>query len=100
MNAFGIFALILGILLILASFSFLIKDTYSFCKNAILVRLEKKEAIRYAIYAIGSAIGFTLLFLSAFLLHPEWANITKHTTGVSERIFIRLPLWELRYMRL
>lgn len=84
MTTFGIIALVLGILLIAVSFSFLIKDTYSFCKNSILVRLEKKEVIRYAIYALGSAVGFTLLFLSIYLLHPEWASITKHTTGVYE----------------
>ena len=84
MTTFGIITLVFGILLIAASFSFLIKDTYSFCKNSILVRLEKKEIIRYAIYAFGSAIGFTLLFLSIYLLHPEWASITKHTTGVYE----------------
>ena len=84
MTTFGIITLVLGILFIVASFSFLIKDTYSFCKNSILVRLEKKEVIRYAIYAFGSAIGFTLLFLSIYLIHPEWASITKHTTGVYE----------------
>ena len=67
MTTFGIITLVLGILFIVASFSFLIKDTYSFCKNSILVRLEKKEVIRYAIYAFGSAIGFTLLFLSIYL---------------------------------
>ena len=80
----GIITLVVGLLLIVVSFSFLIKDTYSFCKNTILVRLEKKEAIRYAIYVLGSAVGFTLLFLSAFLSHPEWADITKHTSGVYE----------------
>lgn len=82
MNTTGIALLIIGILGILASFFFIIKDTLSFQKNAIRIRLEKKELIRYAIYVGVSAIGFALLLSSAFLLHPEWADVLIHSTGV------------------
>lgn len=84
MTTSGIITLILGILAICASFFFIIKDTLSFTKNSILARLDKKEMIRYGIYAFASAIGSLLLLLSAFLSHPEWAEIIKHTTGVYE----------------
>lgn len=82
MTVTGMIALIIGLALIAGSFGFLIKDTYSFAKNSIRLRLEKKEELRYLIYIGGAALGFFLLLWSAFLSHPEWASITTHAKGV------------------
>lgn len=84
MNGTGITLLILGLIAICASFFFLIRDTASFVKNGIRLNLDKKELTHYAIYIAGSAIGFLLFLVSAFVFHPEWQEITTHTTGVYE----------------
>ncbi len=84
MNISGLISLICGLALIIGVFFFVIKDTISFFKNPLRLRLEKKELIRYLCYFGVSGIGFMALLLSAFLAHPEWASITVHSSGVYE----------------
>lgn len=84
MTTTGIISLIIGLVLIAGSFFFVIKDTLSFVKNSLLLRLEKKELLRYGIYIGIAGLGFLALLLSAFLCHPEWKDINVHTTGVYE----------------
>ncbi len=82
MNTAGLISLIIGLILIVGSFFFNIKDTLSFFKNPLRLRLEKKELVRYIAYIGVSGIGFMTLLLSAFLTHPEWSSISVHSTGV------------------
>ncbi len=89
MNTTSLISLIVGLALIVGSFFFIIKDTYSFQKNSLLLRLEKKELLKFLIYIGVAGVGFLALLLTAFLAHPEWKDITVHTTGVytGEAIF-------------
>ncbi len=82
MTTAGIISLIIGLIFIVGAFTFIIKDTLSFYKNTLRLRLEKKELLRFLIYIGVSGVGFMLLLMSAFLSHPEWKDITVHTTGV------------------
>jgi len=73
--------LILGLVLVLGGLAFLIKDTYSFVKNRILLRLEKKAFVKGIGYLVALAIGFCFLFLALFLAHPEWQNVLEHPSS-------------------
>lgn len=82
MSVATIITLIIALVLLVGGLVYLIKEAISFVRNPIINKFEKKDFIKSGILVGAIAVGFMLLILSAFIGHPEWKEITTHSSGV------------------